>query len=120
MSDAFDAQLLTYSKRKEVDNRLDDGFTYVVEYDIPQNPKLRQRFYRAIHRYLEEEGSFWKWSTQSVVITDDPNFADYVFNQAIQVGGRARLYLARPLRDWRDYEEVEKALQTVTPITPGR
>lgn len=92
---------------------MENGFTYVVEYDIPQAPKLRQRFYRAIHRYLEEEGSFWKWSTQSVVITDDPNFAEYVFNQAIRVGGKARLYLAKPLRDWAELREAEKALEVV-------
>lgn len=85
-----------------------DGFAYVVEYDIPAAPKLRQRFYRAIRRYMEEEGSFWRWSTQSVVITDDPNFADYVFNQVIRVGGKARLYLARPLRDWHDWLKPKK------------
>jgi len=48
---------------------------FVVEYDIPETPKLRQRFYRAIKKYLAENNIYGRYSTQSVVITRDYNFA---------------------------------------------
>lgn len=103
--------------------KMDDQYVYVVDYDIPKSPRLRSRFYRAINRYLTDvkHNGYTKYSTQSVIITNDPNFADYVFNMAINVGGRARLYLAKQIRSWQNIEDVENALKmhvkNVVPIT---
>jgi len=81
---------------------MEDGMVFVVEYDIPETPKLRQRFYRAIKRYLAENNIYGRYSTQSVVITKDYNFASFVFDQAIAVGGRAVMYEAKEIRHYRD------------------
>ena len=81
---------------------MEDGMVFVVEYDIPETPKLRQRFYRAIKRYLAENNIYGRYSTQSVVITRDYNFACFVFDAAIQVGGRAVMYEAKEIRHYMD------------------
>ena len=81
---------------------MEDGVVFVVEYDIPETPKLRQRFYRAIKRYLAENNIYGRYSTQSVVITKDYNFACFVFDAAIQVDGRAVMYEAKEIRHYMD------------------
>jgi len=67
---------------------------YVVEYDLPADNR-RKRFYRRIKRYLRER---WLdevgWSTGSVVVTEDRDFAFYVWRQARAVGGVAHIYEA--------------------------
>ena len=65
---------------------------YMVEYDLPADAR-RKRFYRRIRRYfrlhyMDPEG----WSTQSVVITENRNFAWYVWREARGVGGTAHIY----------------------------
>jgi len=81
---------------------MEGGMVFVVEYDIPETPKLRQRFYRAIKRYLSENNIYGRYSTQSVVITKDYNFACFVFDAAIRVGGRAVMYEAKEIRHYID------------------
>jgi len=68
---------------------------YLVEYDLPTDNR-RKRFYRAVHRYLRDfvEASTG-WSSQSVVITKDKNFAWFVFREARKVGGLVHIYEAR-------------------------
>lgn len=71
----------------------------VVEYDLPADYR-RKRFYRAVRRYLrehclEEAG----WSTMSVILTEDTDFAWFVYRQARKAGGTAHVYEARRLDD---------------------
>jgi len=69
--------------------------SYIVEYDLPSDSR-RKRFYRRIRRYLRDR---WmdpmKWSTGSVVITEDRDFAMFVWKAARAVGGTAHIYEAR-------------------------
>lgn len=68
---------------------------YVVEYDLPADFR-RKRFYRRIKRYLRER---WmdpvKWSTGSVVVTENRDFAMFVWKAARAVGGNSHIYEAR-------------------------
>lgn len=71
--------------------------TYIIEYDLPANSK-RRRFYRAIKRYLTDkslEGT--GWSTNSVIITPDEDFAWYLHEQALKIGGTSHIYRATQL-----------------------
>lgn len=72
---------------------------YVVDYDIPKDPTIRSRFYRTIRRWLaENRRGFYTWrSTQSVIITDDPEYAQVIFEAAARVSGKARIYIAIPV-----------------------
>lgn len=73
--------------------------TYIVEYDLP-NDFRRKRFYRAIRRYLRLHNvDDTEWSTQSVVFTEDEDFAWYVHRQALKIGGTSHVYEARRLDD---------------------
>ena len=75
---------------------------YVVDYDLPAYSTVRSRFYRAIRRWLKENkgrGRYVGRSTQSVIITDDPEFAQVVFDEALKAGGRVRLYIAKPITE---------------------
>ena len=68
--------------------------TFIVEYDLPADSR-RKRFYRRIRRYrknhyLDEVG----WSTGSVVVTENRNFAFYVYREARAVGGVSHIYEA--------------------------
>jgi len=71
---------------------------YIVDYDLPMDNR-RRRFYRAVQAYLVEHDSehLRDWSTQSVVITDDREFADFVYAQASQLG-QAHMYKATQVR----------------------
>ena len=77
----------------------EDGRVYVVEYDIPDSPRLRMRFYRNIRKYLGN--GIARYSTQSVVVTRDRSLADTIFQAALEVSGRVRLYEAKLLRDYQ-------------------
>jgi hypothetical protein len=70
---------------------------WIVDYDLPANSNRRQ-FYRELRRYREEhklmDGS--GWSTQSVVITTDQEFAEFVFDRASHVG-QAHIYSAKKI-----------------------
>jgi len=71
--------------------------TYVVDYDLPANDR-RKRFYRAVQRYLRDRMiKDTGWSTYSVVFTPDVEFAKFVYDQALKVGGRANVYVAHRL-----------------------
>lgn len=71
---------------------------WIVDYDLPANSSRRQ-FYRELRRYREEhklmDGS--GWSTQSVVITTDQEFAEFIYELASHVG-QAHIYSAQKVR----------------------
>jgi len=70
---------------------------YVVDYDLPDDYR-RLRFYRAVKKWLRDRGSATaEWSTFSVVITKDWEFAEFVYDTAVSIG-RAHLYEARQIR----------------------
>ncbi len=63
----------------------------MVDYDLPQNNR-RRTFYNRIKQYMEEEAASIKFSTQSVVLTEDAKFALFIADQAQEVGGKAHIY----------------------------
>lgn len=64
----------------------------MVDYDLPQNNR-RRTFYNRIKKYIEEdEAASIKFSTQSVVLTEDSKFALFIADQAREVGGKAHIY----------------------------
>lgn len=71
---------------------------WIVDYDLPQNSS-RRRFYRAIQAWLRDHNvtPVTSWSTQSVVITDDKEFAEFVYQEAIKLG-RAHMYRAKKIK----------------------
>jgi hypothetical protein len=75
---------------------------FVVEYDLPT--ATRYKFYRQLNRYLENRGMA-RPSTKSVIITNDADLAYWIYSKAVDVGGKARLYRARLLREWIDDRE---------------
>jgi hypothetical protein len=82
---------------------------YVVEYDIPDIPRIRMRFYREIRRFLNNGEKLAKYSTQSVIITEDEVLAKSIYMLASKYG-KARLYKAYPI-------EYSIAPELVTPVT---
>lgn len=70
--------------------------TYIVDYDISVEASSRRRFYRHIKTWLRDHtgAADTNWSTQSVIITDNREFADFVYTEASQVG-RAHMYEAK-------------------------
>ena len=71
---------------------------WIVDYVLPANNRRRQ-FYREIQRFLRDRNVQGEtgWSTQSVVITGDKEFAEFVYEQASQ-RGRAHLYKAEKIK----------------------
>jgi len=65
---------------------------WIVDYDLPQGNE-RRSFYRAVQKLLAERnpGEHTGWSTRSVVITDDEEFAWFVYKEAVKIG-KAHLY----------------------------
>jgi hypothetical protein len=88
---------------------MDDGRVYVVEYDIPAVPKIRMRFYREIRQFLDNGEKLAKYSTQSVIITDDEALAKMIYLIASKYG-KSRIYRAYPI-------EYSIPLEHVTPVT---
>jgi len=88
---------------------MDDGRVYVVEYDIPAIPRIRMRFYREIRQFLDNGEKLTRYSTQSVIITEDEVFAKAIYIIATKYG-KARLYKAYPI-------EYDIAPELVTPVT---
>ena len=73
---------------------LQPGQTYVVDYDLPVG-SMRQRFYRAVKRYLRDNmQKDTGWSTGSVVFTQDLDFAYLVHREALEVDGKAHIWRA--------------------------
>jgi len=72
--------------------------TWIVDYDLPQG-NIRRNFYRRVSKRLQQMGDtgVTGWSTQSVVITDDPDFAELVYEEAIKIG-KAHLYKAEKVK----------------------
>ena len=60
---------------------------WIVDYDLPEG-SVRRRFYRAIDRYIRTHhvNGVLGRSSLSVIITQDRDLADYVFQQASQLG----------------------------------
>jgi len=79
---------------------------FVVEYDLPT--ATRYKFYRQLNRYLENRGMA-RPSTKSVIITNDADLAYWIYMKAVDVGGKARLYRARLLREWIDDRDSRPA-----------
>jgi len=80
-------------------SRMDTRVTvWIVDYDLPADNR-RRRFYRAIADWMAEHVGthVTKWSTWSVVITDNPEFADFVYQEAKKIG-RAHMYKAEQLK----------------------
>jgi len=90
-----DVSMLTRPlKRGEVEA----GAVWIVDYDLPEGWE-RRRFYRAVHGWLREHvtGETTGWSTQSVVITEDKEFAEFVYEKAIKLG-KAHIYRAQKVK----------------------
>ena len=87
---------------------------WIVDYDLPAN-NSRRTFYRRIKRYLKthDTGETTGWSTQSVVITGDRSFAEFVYEIASHMG-HANLYEARQLKSSLPRDLAEKAAGLVT------
>jgi len=75
---------------------------WIVDYDLPATNQ-RRSFYRHIRAWLRErgEGRTAVWTTYSVVITPDREFAEFVFQEASQLG-RATLFRGEVVAEgWR-------------------
>jgi len=71
---------------------------WVVDYDLPVSPPgVRRSFYRAVRRYLQENHGIGEYSTWSVLITQDRDFAEFVYGEAVK-RGRAHIYKAELLK----------------------
>jgi len=71
---------------------------YIVDYDLPADHR-RKRFYRAVQRWLREHNTpDTGWSTQSVLITRNGDFAEFVYSEACRVGGKVRMWRATPVK----------------------
>jgi len=93
----------------------DDARVYVVEYDIPAVPKIRMRFYREIRQFLDNGEKLAKYSTQSVIITEDEALAKMIYLIASKYG-RSRLYKAYPIT----YDIAPELVTPVTALIKGR
>lgn len=70
---------------------------WIVDYDLPVTGQ-RQRFYRRIRKYLKTRGvQPVKWSTYSVIITRDREFAEFAYDTGVSIG-RAHLYRAERIK----------------------
>jgi len=71
---------------------------WIVDYDLPQNSS-RRNFYRHVAAWIKEHGAVDSWdrSTQSVLITTDKDLAQFVYDEASQLG-HANIYRARKVR----------------------
>jgi uncharacterized protein YjbI with pentapeptide repeats len=82
---------------------------FIVDYDLPVN-NSRRSFYRHIKSWLKKHGSrgtIAKWSSQSVIITQDKEFAKFVFEQAALLG-HANLYEARLVQTSLSQETLKR------------
>ena len=75
--------------------------TYIVDYDLStRDGTLRRRFYRALERYRREKApSETGYSSQSVIFTQDLDFALFVKNMVGQAGGSVTIWEARPFEE---------------------
>ena len=71
---------------------------WIVDYDLPADNR-RRKFYRHIHAWFKEKGydPETRWSTQRVVITEDREFAEFVYREASQLG-HANVYKAKQVK----------------------
>ena len=70
---------------------------YIVDYDVPREPKSKRRaFYRHLAKIRKQMGLFGKMSTMSVLITIDRHLAEKVYYLASKYG-RANIYVGRKL-----------------------
>ena len=75
--------------------------TYIIDYDLSMvHNNARRRFYREVHRFLKDRnvaGETSGWSTQSVLVTEDLEFAEFVYGLASELGA-AHLYRAEKIK----------------------
>ena len=76
----------------------ENDIIWIVDYDIPSSSTVRSKFYRYIHRHARARGILNMRSTRSVIITRDEIFARFVYEKAIELDGKAHLYLAKRIR----------------------
>lgn len=90
-------ELETFNSTPEQDTREQlDGELWLVDYDLDVCNGRRQ-FYRNLKRFRKKHGMPQSRSSQSVIITTDPNYASYVYEQANHYG-TAHLYQATRIR----------------------
>jgi len=74
---------------------------WMIDYDLPESIKVRQRFYRALRRllreYRETNPSSVTKSTYSVILCDDGDLAEQIY-QLARSYGRAHLYRVEPVK----------------------
>lgn len=67
---------------------------YIVDYDLPADNR-RKRFYRAVHKYRKERNlKKTGFSSQSVIFTQDLDFAEFIYSMARRVGGTSSMWRA--------------------------
>lgn len=75
--------------------------SYIVDYDLSMvHNNARRRFYRQVHKFLKVRnvtGETSGWSTQSVLVTEDSEFAEFVYALASNLG-QAHLYKAEKIK----------------------
>ena len=72
---------------------------FIVDYDLDmvRNSERRQ-FYRCVHKFLKHRNVTPEtWSTQSVLVTEDLEFAEFVYASAIKLG-HAHIYEAKRIK----------------------
>ena len=73
--------------------------TYIIDYDLSMvHNNARRRFYREVHRFLKDRNVTPEtWSTQSVLVTEDLEFAEFVYGLASELGV-AHIYRAEKIK----------------------
>lgn len=72
---------------------------YICDYDLTlSRPSERRGFYRSVHKFLKNRNvSPETWSTQSVLVTEDLQFAEFVYGLASKLG-HGHIYEAKRIR----------------------
>jgi len=74
-----------------------EGMVWIVEWDIPSDSAAKRvRFYRALKKLWVASQGEKEMSTQSVLVTDNPELAGEVFNLA-KAFGTCHIYEARQI-----------------------
>lgn len=72
--------------------------TYIVDYDLSlSHPTQRRAFYRAVHKILKTVSCETGWSTQSVIVIEDRDIAESIFELARGLGS-VHIYKATKIK----------------------
>lgn len=93
MRNARAAIIAVVSCASDCHGRGDEMPTYIVDYDLRMvHNSARRQFYRSIQRFLKDRNVAPEtWSTQSVLVTEDLEFAEFVYGLASELG-HANIY----------------------------